>query len=62
MDLAQFKVDYFGADKRKIGTFDNTVQYTLKTTPVKFKKEFKFYFLNFNYRLPKDSVSVGVTK
>ena len=62
LDLAQLKVDYYGADKRKIGTFDNIVQYTLKTTPVKFKKEFKFYFLNFNYQLPKDSVSVGKTK
>lgn len=62
LDLAQFKVEYLDGNKRSLGSFDKTVQYTLKTTPVQFKKEFKFYFLNFDLKLPKDSTALGKTK
>lgn len=62
VDLAKFKVEYFGLNKKYIGNYDKTVQYILKTTPVQFKKEFKFYFVNFYYKPKKDSVSSGKTK
>jgi hypothetical protein len=62
MDLAKFQVEYFDAYKRKIGSYSKTVSYELKTTPVKFKKEFKFYFVNFNMKPQKDSTSLGNTK
>ncbi|WP_124639649.1 hypothetical protein [Amniculibacterium aquaticum] len=62
MDLAKFKVEFFGENNKKIGDFDKTVRYTLTTNPVKFKKEFKFYFVDFDIKAPKDSTSLGKTK
>lgn len=65
LDFAKFKVEYFDRDGKSIGVLDKSAQYTLKITPIQFKKEFKFYFLNFYEPLPvakKDSTSVGVTK
>lgn len=62
MDLAQFNVEFLDNNKKSIGKFDKTVRYTLKTTPVKFKKEFKFYFVDFDLKLPKDSTSLGKTR
>jgi hypothetical protein len=63
MDYAKFNVEYFDDKNRSLGTFEKNAQYTLISKPIKFKKEFKFYFLNF-YFIPakKDSTSVGVTK
>lgn len=63
MDFAKFNVEYFDDKNRSLGTFEKNAQYTLISKPIKFKKEFKFYFLNF-YSTPgkKDSTSVGVTK
>ncbi len=62
LDFAKFQVEYFDNKDKSIGTFDKNVQYILKLTPVKFKKEFKFYFVDFNSTPPKDSISVGKTK
>lgn len=62
LDFAKFYVEYFDQRNRSIGNFNKNVQYILKATPVKFKKEFKFYFVNFDVRPEKDSTSVGVTK
>jgi hypothetical protein len=62
MDLAKFSVEYLDQNRKQIGSFDKTVQYILKATPVKFKKEFKFYFIDFNHKAVKDSTSVGKTK
>ena len=61
IEYANFTVEYFNKENKSLGTFNKTAEYTLKLTPVKFKKEFKFYFLNFDLK-PKDSTSVGVTK
>lgn len=63
LDFAQFDVEYFDRKNRSIGSYEKNAQYTLVSKPIKFKKEFKFYFLNF-YSLPakKDSTSVGVTR
>ncbi|MDC8106392.1 MULTISPECIES: hypothetical protein [Chryseobacterium] len=63
LDYAKFNVEYFDDKNRSLGTFEKNAQYTLMSKPIKFKKEFKFYFLKF-YSSPvkKDSTSVGVTK
>ena len=63
LDFAQFDVEYFDRKNRSIGNYEKNAQYTLVSKPIKFKKEFKFYFLNF-YSSPakKDSTSVGVTR
>ncbi|SFI56394.1 hypothetical protein [Halpernia frigidisoli] len=62
LDFAKFDVEYFDKDKRSIGIFNKNTQYILKAYPIKFKKEFKFYFVSFDIPSPKDSISVGKTK
>lgn len=62
LDLAKFYVEYFDFRNRLIGSFEKNAQYVLKPSPVKFVKEFKFYFVDFDSKLQKDSISVGVTK
>jgi len=63
LDFAKFSVEYFDNKNKSIGIFEKNAQYILQSAPVKFKKEFKFYFLNFYSKpLEKDSMSVGVTK
>ena len=62
LDLAKFYVEYFDFRNRLIGSYEKTAHYVLKPSPVKFVKEFKFYFVDFDSKLPKDSTSVGVTK
>lgn len=62
LDLARFSVEYFDARNRSLGIFEKNAQYVLKRSPVNFKKEFKFYFVNFDIPPVKDSTSVGVTK
>ncbi|MGA9211627.1 hypothetical protein [Kaistella sp.] len=62
LDLAKFHVDYFDFKNRLIGSYEKNAQYVLKQSPVQFQKEFKFYFVDFDSKLPKDSTSVGITK
>ena len=63
LDLAKFNVEYFDSKNKSIGTFEKNAQYTMISKPVKFKKEFQFYFVNFYQNpLKKDSTSVGVTR
>lgn len=62
LDFAFFDVEYFDKDRRSLGNHKKTAQYYLKLSPVKFKKEFKFYFENLDAELPKDSTASGVTK
>lgn len=63
LDYAKFNVEYFDAKNKSLGTFEKNAQYILISAPIKFKKEFKFYFLDFYSALPKkDSTAVGVTK
>lgn len=62
LDFAKFDVEYFDEKDKLIGKFEKNAQYILKPAPVKFKKEFKFYFVDFDLPSPKDSTAVGVTK
>lgn len=62
LDFATFGVEYFDQNNKSVGKFEKNAQYTLKLSPVKFKREFKFYFVNFDIRAPKDSIPSGVTK
>ncbi|MEG0761408.1 MAG: hypothetical protein RR411_07985, partial [Chryseobacterium sp.] len=63
LDFAKFNVEYFDSSNNSIGSFEKNAQFTLISKPVKFKKEFKFYFVNFYQPLSKkDSTSVGATK
>jgi len=62
LDFAKFNVEYFDHNNRSIGTFEKNAQYILKLFPVKFKKEFRFYFVDFDAVPKKDSTSTGVIK
>lgn len=62
LDFATFHVEFYNAQRKSIGNFTKYAQFMLKKSPVKFKKEFKFYFVKFPDELPKDSTSVGVTR
>ena len=62
LDFAKFDVEYFDQKNKSIGTFEKTAQYMLKLFPVKFKKEFKFYFVDFDPVPKKDSTSAEVIK
>lgn len=61
MDYALYTVEYKNKDQKTIGETNKKSQYKLLKSPVNFKKEFKFYFVEMNVQ-PKDSVSNGVTK
>ncbi|PKF75485.1 hypothetical protein [Chryseobacterium sp. PMSZPI] len=62
LDYAKFNVEYFDNKNKSLGSFEKNAQYILLSTP-KFKKEFKFYFLDFYSKpLKKDSTLVGVIK
>lgn len=62
LDLAKFYVEYFDFKNKLIGSYEKNAQYVLKPSPVKFAKEFKFYFVDFEGKTEKDSTSIGVTK
>ena len=62
LDFAKFDVEFYDNKERLIGKFEKNAQYILKLSPLKFKKEFKFYFVDFDRKPQKDSTSVGVTK
>lgn len=59
IDIAHFTIEYFGKNKQSLGYFDKKATYILKKSPVKFVKEFKFYFIDFDV---KEKTSEGVTK
>ena len=62
LDLAQYSVEYFDQRDNMIGKFDKNAMFMLKLSPVKFKKEFRFYFVDLDFQIPKDSDAVGVIK
>lgn len=62
LDYAKFNVEFFDKNNKSVGNFTKNAEFVLKLNPVKFKKEFKFYFIRFDVEIPKDSTSVGVTK
>ena len=55
LDFANFDVEYYDKKKTYITTVNRKAQYMLKASPVKFQKEFKFYFNNF-YKQEPDSI------
>lgn len=59
LDIAYFTIEYFDKKKEIIGSYDKKASYVLKKSPVKFMKEFKFYFIDFDVKEIKSS---GVTK
>ena len=59
LDFANFDVEYYDKKRTYITTVNRKAQYMLKASPVKFQKEFKFYFNNF-YK--KESDSTKTTK
>lgn len=62
LDFAKFNVEYFGNSRNSLGTYDRNAQYILISAPKQFKKEFRFYFLNFYMPPPNDSILSPVTK
>ncbi len=62
LDYAKFNVEYFDGNNRSLGSFDRNAQYVLVSAPIKFKKEFKFYFINIYGKPLKDSTVSGVTR
>lgn len=55
LDFANFDVEYYDKKRTYITTVNRKAQYFLKASPVKFQKEFKFYFANF-YKKETDSI------
>ncbi|WDF47922.1 hypothetical protein PQ459_05430 [Chryseobacterium sp. KACC 21268] len=55
LDFANFDVKYYDKKRTYITTVNRKAQYMLKASPVKFQKEFKFYFNNF-YKKETDSI------
>ncbi len=62
LDFTKFNVEYFDRDAKSLGTVERNAQFILVSKPIKFAKEFKFYFLNFYSKPLNDSISTGVTK
>lgn len=61
LDFAVYTVEYKDREQRTIGEFNKKSQYKLQKSPINFKKEFKFYFVEIDVK-SKDSLSSGVTK
>lgn len=59
LDFATFDVEYYDNKKTFITTVNRKAEYMLKASPVKFQKEFKFYFTSF---YPKKTDSIKTTK
>lgn len=62
LDYAKFSVEYSDKNNQSLGNFEKKARYVLKLSPVKFKKEFKFYFVEFEKPFGKDSTAVGKTR
>lgn len=62
---ADYTLNLFNKDKKLIESVNRTSVFVLKQEPIKFKREFKFYFktLNFiNDSVQKEIISSGVTQ
>ncbi len=62
LNFAKFDVEYFDKQNRSIGTFPREAQYILLPAEINFKKEFRFYFLNFYNKPLNDSILSVSTK
>lgn len=60
LDYAIYTVEYKNSDQKTIGELNKKSQYKLIKSPINFKKEFKFYFVEMNAK-SKDS-TVAKTK
>lgn len=47
LNFALFDVEYFDENRKSLGVYGREAQYILMPAEIRFKKEFKFYFLNF---------------
>lgn len=56
LNFAKFDVEYFDKDNRSLGTFPREAQYILLPAEINYKKEFRFYFLNFYNKPLNDSI------
>lgn len=61
LDFANYTVEYKNNSQKTIAEFNKKSEYKLIKKPVKFKNEFKFYFVKIDVS-EKDSISSGVTK
>lgn len=61
LDFAKYIVEYKNADQKPIAEFNKISEYKLLRKPVKFKNEFKFYFVKIDVP-EKDSISSGDAK
>ncbi len=57
-----YVVDYFSADRKLLESKNKTGLFVIKKAPVKFKREFKFYFQTLEERSPNDTIPVGITQ
>lgn len=58
MNFVEYDVDYFTNQRSAIGNYQKRSRYILKKAPVKFKREFKFYFRDLDVSKEKDSAAV----
>lgn len=62
LNFAKFSVEYFDSENQSIGTFEREAQYILLPAEIHFKKEFKFFFLNFYHPILKEKTEEGIIK
>ena len=62
---AEYALNLFNKDKKLVKTVDRKSVFVLKQEPIKFKREFKFYFKTLNEAkdsIQNDTISSGVTR
>lgn len=62
---ADYTLNLFNKDKNLIESVNRTSVFVLKQEPIKFKREFKFYFKTLNFisdSVQKENISSGVTQ
>lgn len=61
LDTAEFYLEYTDKEDKVSVTGPYSAQYILQSVPMKFQKEFRFYFINFFSKLQKNKTDSGVT-
>ena len=62
---ADYTLNMFNKDKKLVESVNRTSLFVLKQEPIKFKREFKFYFKTLNYikdSVVNENISSGVTQ
>ncbi|EKB60700.1 hypothetical protein [Bergeyella zoohelcum] len=62
LNFATFSVEYFNKNNQSIGVYEREAQYILLPAEIQFKKEFKFFFLNFYHPILKEKTEEGIIK